>query len=491
MPEIDNTIALKTQVPNAMERIGSMLNIAGQAQQLQGGAQQIQRGGIALQQEQADIGERNALRQLAGRLNEFKTAGGEPDYPKLIDEATKVAPKTGMEWVQKIAGAHVQSLTAQKAIQELDATKREAVARVTMSVAGEPLDVQRKAFGALVAGTPSLKPYADITLGRLAAAGSDEERKKTAIKIGQHVLSTGEQNQALSGRVSTGGELKPSGPMAEAGGTSTLPVTLGPGSLEQLQPDAAGNLGVVTRSPQGVITSTRPVPGAQGQGGAGAPPSMNWNLPPGSREEIPERTKQRVAVNQAASQVPEQHFNNQQIINLAPVSLVGTGSQAWSKVFSANGLQWIPGEEASNLQRLGHFMARQTEANSKAMGAGTDAARDMSEKATGTTAWTPQAIVSTAKVNDAFATGMDYFNRGMEKAIAAKNGSVLAVRDFQNAWSQNFDPRAMQLHNAIQAGDKKEVAEVVKAAGGAGSPGAKALARKTRNLEKLANDGKL
>ncbi len=43
----------------------------------------------------------------------------------------------------------------------------------------------------------------------------------------------------------------------------------------------------------------------------------------------------------------------------------------------------------------------------------------------------------------------------------------------------------MQLHNALENGDKEEVAKIVKEVGGAKSPGAQNLLQKTRNLDKL------
>jgi hypothetical protein len=249
---------------------------------------------------------------------------------------------------------------------------------------------------------------------------------------------------------------------------STNPVTQTPQTLKK---DAQGRVIGVTQTPAG----------------EGIP-----RLQPGEPQEIPIRTQQRAAVNQAAAKVPEQRFNNKQIISLAHDAFAGTGGEALTRLGSLPGLQgMVPGDAAGNMQRLGHFMALQSQANAQAMGAGTDQARAIAEQASGSTKWTPEAIISTAKVNDALSTGVDLFNRGMEKAISQRGGNVLAVRDFQNAWSQNFDPQAIMLHNAIQSKDKTEVDKIVKSVGGKGSAGAHMLAAKLKNMETLVQKGGL
>ena len=203
------------------------------------------------------------------------------------------------------------------------------------------------------------------------------------------------------------------------------------------------------------------------------------------------RTQERVGVNAAAAKVPEMRFNNREIIKLADTAYTGTGAGQWSKVMGAMGIQNVSGNEATDFQRMQHFMALQAIQSATAMGAGTDAARDLAQAATTKDSWTRDAVVSTAKVNDALATGLENFNIGMERAIQSAGGNVLAVRDFKNAWAKTYDVRVMQLHNALESGDKKEVDKIVKEVGGKGSQGAKALLTKKRALDKLIEEGRL
>ena len=485
MPE---PVALGIKVPDAMGTLSSVMGAAQGMQNLQRQRIETKRSGIGLQQEQMDLQERQALRGLAQNMDQFKTEGGDPDYPKLIEAATKVAPKLGMEFVKNVAGSHVTSIAARQGLQNLSEDQRAAIGKVVQSVAELPLDKQLAAINAVVEGNPTLKPWGDLAAKRLSAVAQERDPKKlteTAYRLAQATTSVAEQTGAKTGsRISTGGEIVQASPVATALGAAAAPIpaTLPIAQREEVSTNPVTQMPIVTkRNAQGHVTEVSGAPT-----GAGVP-----QLQPGDPQAIPILTQQRSAVNQAAAKVPEQRFNNKQIIALAPAALAGTGGDALTKLGSTIGIQMVAGDQPGNMQRLAHFMALQAQANAQAMGAGTDQARSIAEQASGSTKWTPEAIISTAKVNDALSTGVDLFNRGMEKAISSKGGNVLAVRDFQNAWSQNFDPQAVMLHNAIQSKDAKEVEKIVKSVGGKGSAGAHQLAAKLKNMETLVQKGGL
>jgi hypothetical protein len=469
-----------------MQSLSSVMNAANQAQNLQKGKIDIQRGGMAAQQERMDLQERLRLQEFSKRLEDYKTKSGEPDLNRMLTDANKLSQKYGTEFVKHFAAAHVENVAARQNLQNLNESQRAAIGRTVSAGAELPLDKQLGIINSAVEGNPGLSDWGKVAARQLTAAAKQGPAalKEAAYRFAQATTSVAEQTGAKTGQyLATGGTYEQVSPVAKAmGQDASIAATLPVGEREQ------ASINPVTQSP---MVTKKDITGrvtdvSQAPVGGGVP-----NLQPGDPQAIPILTQQRSAVNQAAAKVPEQRFNNKQIMALAPEALAGTGGEALTKLGSAVGVQMLPGDHAGNMQRLGHFMALQAQANASAMGAGTDQARAIAEQASGSTKWTPDAIISTAKVNDALATGVDLFNRGMEKAIKQNGGNVLAVRDFQNAWSQNFDPQAIMLHNAIQSKDKAEVDKIVKAVGGKNSAGAHMLAAKLKNMETLVKQGGL
>jgi hypothetical protein len=194
-----------------------------------------------------------------------------------------------------------------------------------------------------------------------------------------------------------------------------------------------------------------------------------------------------VAAN-AAAQVPNQTFNNNEIIKLADEALTGRGAGTLANltggyaVFNAVGLG---GGNATALNQLGHYMSLQTASLAQSSGlAGTDAARNIAAESTGTINWTPQAIQKTARVNRAMSTATDLFNQGVQNEFN-RTKDPLSARDFQNKWSQTADINAIRLFDAMRNNDKDAIREVVTAAGGPNSPGYKRLVDNIGAMQKL------
>ena len=121
---------------------------------------------------------------------------------------------------------------------------------------------------------------------------------------------------------------------------------------------------------------------------------------------------------------------------------------------------------------------------------GTDAARGLQEKLTGTTNWTPEAIKSTARINRALSTGVNLFNEGVNNAVADKNNKYgvnnsFAARDFQNRWSQIADVNAFRLMDLMKNNDTVGMASLVKELGGPNDNRLKLLKLKVQTLDKM------
>ena len=411
-----------------MTTMGEMMNIIRQRQD-------IQRGGVALQKEQAVL--QPEIARIKAESTTAQVQSQREQWKLKSDQAAK-----GYE----LAGALLQNPAIIKGDSK-GSVEALMQSEDRMRSHGIPEDVIRVQMGPMY-----------------MLAGHNPE------KLRQVLADTVRSGLGAPGQAAQG--LVPAGQQQQV---DTNPVTQSPQTT--------------SRDQFGQVTGVTPTPTPPSGGGGGGERIPTFQ--PGEPQEIPARTQERVAVNAAASKVPEQHLNNRQIIKLADTAYTGTGSSQWAKVMGAMGIQNVSGNEATDFQRMQHFMALQAISASSAMGAGTDAARDLASAATSKDSWTRDAVVSTAKVNDALASGLENYNIGMENAIKAAGGNVLAARDFKNAWSKVYDVRVMQLHNALESGDKKEVEKIVKDVGGAKSAGAAALLKKKQMLDNLISTGRL
>jgi hypothetical protein len=122
------------------------------------------------------------------------------------------------------------------------------------------------------------------------------------------------------------------------------------------------------------------------------------------------------------------------------------------------------------------------------MGANTNEARQLAAQSVLPGEAPEKALKAITKVNDAYVTGNEMFNKGIQATLANPNNpkDIYAVRDFQNAWSSNFDPRIMQLENAVKAGDTAEIKAIKTHLG---PQGIAQLQVKATNLQQLISKG--
>ncbi len=489
-----------------MTAIGNVLGVAQKAQDLQSGQLLIQRQQAELPAVQAQAGlTQNKISQQQAFAKQFQTgvdeqgnslkgAGGEMDPAKVIAMQGRLAPLVP-EIGKSIMDTHTAKVGLQAASQNLDALQRTELMGPIQAIATNPNDPSMvgKASDAIDAWATAhpemgaLAKNAKVLLSHIQNAQTPQDRTHLASSMAA-LLQPGQavQTQPQGASVNTGGAVQQgttAPPVAGGGFTpqTSITNTLPPGERENV------SINPVTRSP---MTTTKDAAGhvtgvTQTPTGAGVP-----QLAPGDAEAIPQLADMRTRVNAAAQKVGENHFNNAQIIKLADET--NTGTQAGLLRSLKGGYAGAPwtADAATNFDRLGHFLALETQANASTMGAGTDAARHVSEQATASTGWTADAIKSAAKINDALATGVGAFNQGMEKSIANAGGNVLAARKFQNTWSQSFDPDVYRYENALKA---KDGAEVTKILGPAGSPQraqkAAELLQKRVTLNNLATQG--
>jgi hypothetical protein len=204
-----------------------------------------------------------------------------------------------------------------------------------------------------------------------------------------------------------------------------------------------------------------------------APANAPVRMPAGENADtLQAATKLRLDTRAMAQQVPIQQFNSNQIIKLADDVISGKGAGTIANLTGGyaalNGLG-IGGENATNLQQLGHYMALQTQALTAGTGlANTDAGRAIGGQMAGDIQWTPEAIKQTARVNRALSTGTELFAQGVENNFN-RSKNPFAAAEFQQRWSQtlgNDGVNAIRLYDAIRSKDNDAIKEVATQAAG-------------------------
>lgn len=444
---IDNQIALQVQTPNTLNTMGNMVNMAS-------GMQNLKQG-------QMDLEERNKLRELASNLDAYKTSDGGLDLNKLVDDSIKTSPKLGAQFAQQVASAHAEGIAVNKSLNDLSEQQRGIIGQVVTSVADRPFEEQKKIIGSVIQANPRLGLWGDFALKHLERSANDPNAlRDTALRIAKGTVGVTTQNELNTPNyVNTGGTLKQVNPMAQGGEiTQTLPATT-------QTVDDQGNPVYVGNAPGG-----RPV---------AAGPKL------GQVQTIEDAQKEVTTLRQAGDQVPMQRNINKQILDLSRNTTTGPGSQYWQKGMATIGL----GQFGDNYQELGKFLEKNAIQQMQTMGGPpSDARLSAASAANGSTQFNPGALQAVTKFNDAATTALEKYRMGADKSVGMKNESLSSMPEFKANWAKNLDIDVFRVENAIRDNDSMELEKIKQELG---PKRMKELAQKRRNLESLANTGKL
>lgn len=510
--------------PQAMS-MGDMVNLARgvqayqQAEQInplavQEAQQKTRTGQIALGvTEQQDL-ERKNMQTFFADPNNFQT-NGRIDLDKINAVVPKLAPLTGNDYIKKYTDLGESQTKAIKAKQNLTQDQRSMIGS-RLAILGRAGIQDKNAYLAemdlLASENPDNKDLADLISAykrtwKYIPAGPG--LPNVAIAGAQTLLTPAEQESAFApkaGTLSTGAQILPTvttpsvagiQPSIQVGTQPLANAELPPGSrmvdtgTRDINNNPIFNVFDPTGRALGQTTVPAQVPSNQMPGNAGTQPSMPVaRMRPGeTTETLGAAQKIKVDANTSAGQVPMQQFNNNQIIALADDVLTGKGAGklgALSGGYAA--LPWTS-DNATNLNKLGHYMSLQTGtlANSAGLG-GTDAGRSLAGEMVGTTEWTPKAIKDTARVNRALSTGTDLFNRGVQAELKRQNNDPFAARDFQTKWAEtlgNDGINAIRLYDLSQNKDAQGIKEFVDSLGGVQSKKYQNLLVKLKDMNKL------
>lgn len=518
--------------------LGDMVNMASGIQNYQQ-AQQL--NPLALEKAQIENqvlkqknDERLKLQEFTSNPANWQT-NGRIDMDKINAVIPKIAPLTGTDVISSLSGLHKSQTEAANAKQALTQTERNIIGNVDHSLGlmgiNDPKQII-KAYQGLIQNNPdnpSLERMINSRIDLLKQAQAGPAITKDLMAESASLLSIPEQRSQFAPKVSltnTGGQLQETitTPMSPTGQAPNIQMTgrgqsltMAPGTqyVPTGKTDQNNNPTAIAYSPSGQILGEVTIPagvspnmmqgaqqppqGAMPQQGGGMPqqqvgapqaPAMPSNAPvrmrPGENADtLRDAQAIRTRANASAANVPNQQFNSNQIIKIADDVISGKGAGAIANLTGGYAALPFGGDNATNLQQLGHYMALQTAELSKSSGlSGTDAANQIAGQIAGTTDWTAPAIKQTARVNRALSTATSLFNQGVENEFA-KTKDPFAARDFQNKWGQIADVNAIRLYDAMKNNDKEGMKEVVNAVGGPDSIGYKNLLNKIKFMSTL------
>ena len=529
----------------AVEQSSKLNPLAFQQQtaQTQTAQQQAASGKIGLDIDTQKNNERLQLQQFFSNPDNFQT-NGQMDLGKINAQVPKIAPLTGPDYIKHISDLSTAQTAAQKASVGLNQDNRNLISSVLGIMGRSGNEDPQKVIDEmrlLVNQNPdnkylkSLVEDAYVPIFKKMPAGPNVADAST--KAAQAILTPAQQQEAFTstaGTLNTGANVlqtinKPSignAPPTIKVGKSLAQVQLSPGqrmtdtgqkdlnnnSIFNVL-DANGRVIGQTTVPAGVSENQMPGAGGVSQPRPQQPiidqttgstlnpvkqsavqpnvPATNApvRIPPGeSADRVTFAQNLRTTAMQAASQVPMQQFNNNQIIKLADQVVGGKGAETFAALTGGYAALPFGSDNASNLNQLGHYMALQTSSLAQSSGLGqTAGAVNTTNQIAGTTEWTPEAIKNTARVNRALTTATDLFNKGITAAFKVSNNPMSSI-DFQNNWINTLGSdgiEAIRLYDAMKNNDKLGIKQVVDSAGGPDSPKYKSLIAKLGQINQL------
>lgn len=296
----------------------------------------------------------------------------------------------------------------------------------------------------------------------------------------QAMDASAQAGRQAPGYASTGAKLTNTNPQAAGGnlqGSPDIKTEVPPGATMFADPTGA----------QWQINPQNPGQAVRvGQGGQEKP----LVLSPGDAQAIPVLEEERNQARNYITSAPIAHATNEGVLHEIDKVSTGTIGPKLQGIFSSLGIASDSAEaRASAYDLVGKYLERNALEAAKAMGPHTNAGLESALKANGSVSYNPTAIKKLTKLNDAIVTGAEAYQPGLEKAVSANpQRGVLAKREFDQAWAQNFDPRIMMYERAIRTGDKETKSEIERQMG---ANGMKELRRKAMNIDTLSAQGRL
>jgi hypothetical protein len=456
------------------QTLGDMVNMASGIQNFQ---QAQQMNPLAL--EKAQI-ENQVLRQKNDerlKLQEFTSnpenwqTNGRIDMDKINKVVPKIAPLTGSDVITSLSGLHKSQTEADKAKQDLTQTERQLIGNVDHSLGlmgvNDPRQVI-KAYQGLITNNPDnaalhrmvnarmeilnkAQPGPNITKDLLAESASlltiPQQRelfgqKATLTPMGGRAYETLMSPQGITGEA----------PSVQFTGRSQE-TSLNPAQREEVSgTDIYGNPITTVKDEFGRVVGQKGVP-VMGQP---TPAPMPMRFAPGeSPETVKAMQAERILAKDSAAAAAPALQNIQTVRKYLPLAATGANSEAIARLQSVVGN--IGGSKPEELAAASRDIIEKSIADlalQKNQALGGKYVEDLKGAA--------QSLASAGRNPTAIAKSMDqlepliqhaqYYQQGLENAIAKNKGDVQIKRQFDNAMINAYDPQALGAYNAYKSG---------------------------------------
>jgi len=455
----------------------SLADMLGMASGIQNYQQTQQLNPLALEKAQIENqvlrqknDERVKLQEFTSNPDNWQT-NGRIDMDKINKVIPRIAPLTGSDVITSLSGLHKSQTDADKAKQDLTQSERILIGNVdhTLGLMGEtdPKKVMR-AYQGLIENNPdnpALHRMVNARMGILEKAQPGGNITKDLLAESASLLSIPERISQFAPKASltsTGGELKEtiSTPMSLTGQAPNIrmtgaaePMTLAPGAREEVTgTDIYGNPITTVKSEFGKVEGQKGVPVI----GQPTPTPMPMRFAPGESVETVKamQAERQIAKDSAAAAAPAL-TNIRTVRTYLPLAATGTNSEAVQKMQSVVGN--FAGSKPEELAAAARDIIEKSIADlalQKNQALGGRYVEDLKGAA--------QSLSSAGRNPTAIAKSMDqlepliqhaqYYQQGLENAIAKNKGDVQIKRKFDNDMIKAYDPQALGAYNAYTQG---------------------------------------
>ena len=470
--------------PNVKQNsLGDMVNMASGIQNFQQ-AQQL--NPLALEKAQIENQvlkqknqERLGLQDFMSNPENWQT-NGRIDMDKINKVIPKIAPLTGSDVINSLSGLHKSQTEASKAKQDLTQSQRIIIGNVdnALGLAGinDPKVVSQTYKGLIDRNpeNPEMHRLLNARIDMLTNAKAGPHINKDLLLESASMLPTLEQRQLFGQKAS----MTPMGGRAYETVTSPQGITgeqpnvqftgrsaemsLNPAQREEVTgTDIYGNPITTVKSEFGKVEGQKGVPviGQQQQ----VPSPMRF-APGESPETVKAMQAERLIAKDAATAAAPALSNIQTVRKYLPLAATGANSEAIARLQSVVGN--IGGSKPEELAAASRDIIEKSIADlalQKNQALGGRFVEDLKGAS--------QSLASAGKNPTAIAKSMDqlepliqhaqYYQKGLENAIAKNGGDVQIKRRFDNDMISAYDPQALMIYNAYKSGDQKALANLL------------------------------
>lgn len=465
--------------------LGDMVNLARGIQayqqtqqlnplQIQQQQQLAQKGALEIQNLQRANDERVKVESFLAEPSNYTNEDGMIDMVRANKEIRKLAPITGADYLKPMGELATNQLAISQAKQNLTQSGKSIVANALgpIAYAGETdPNVYIKALNNVIKIDPSLTKIAGAYQNMLSSLKPGQHIPRDILREVQGMQPASEQFTELAKKpttISLGGSVQPATITPSVAGEEPSIKPSGAGMDVTMTPGFTVINGITyvadkfgSLHPAGSTAATKIIEESKSSktqpASQSAPQTVpqtklfkeDMPVPQGGLRQMNEQQKARYDAGQKlfseASDINQKAADQKTILDSIRQNLSQAQSSRPGQLLR-QGSKFVQGSE--QLDSLLKDLAANQIAQSKVMGADTDAARQTNAIATGSADIDPKALQKIIERADATRLATQMYNQGLSayKRRDPLNSAIHADR-FQQAWQDNYDPRIFMVEN--------------------------------------------